>query len=303
MERWLIVLAALAWLSLPPLVFRLRRTLRGTSLSGLWGPVALLWLFWCAVAITGLWVGTPGGGVDLLWYLVAIAVLLPPVAVLGARRPIDRVWPWFVLLPLVLIFAWPALSLCAAGKLPAAWNIEEPVLVGYCVVLVMGAGNYLGSRHTAPALLYMAGALLLAGPLCPATAGGLPAATASRAWATLCLAGTAWLAAGKTRFGRPPVPAHPLHALDAVWIDFQNLFGIVWARRLQERFNEGMKQNRVPVRLGVQGFARLAAEGGLTRDFSPAEANSAETALRWLLQKFVDPGWIDARLGRSESGP
>jgi hypothetical protein len=302
-ERWLIVLAALAWLGLPPLVFKLRSTLRGTSLSGLWRAVALLWLFWSAVAITELRVDTPTGALDLLWYLVAIALLLPPVAVLGARRPIHRVWPWFVLLPLVMIFAWPVLSTCAAGKLPAAWNIEEPVLVGYCVVLVMGTGNYLGFRHTIPALLYMAGALLLSGPLCPATAAWLPAATASRAWATLCLAGAAWLAARKTGVSRHPAPAHTLQTLDTVWIDFQNLFGIVWARRLQERFNEGMKHNHLPIRLGVQGFELHAAEGRLTRDFTPAEANAAETALRWLLQKFVDPGWIDARVGRPGPGP
>jgi hypothetical protein len=302
-ERWLTMLAELAWLSLPPLFPRLRRTLCGTSLSGLWRGLALLWIFWGAAATAGLWIGTPAGAIDLLWYFVAIALLLPPVAVLGARRPIHRVWPWFVLLPLVLIFAWPALSTCATGKLPTIWNIEEPVLVGYCVVLVMGTGNYLGLRHTGSALLWMAGALLLAGPLCPATAGWFPAATSSRAWATLCLAGAAWLAARKVRTPRSAEPAHRLHALDAVWVDFQNIFGIVWARRLQDRFNEGMKHNRLPVRLGTHGLERHDEAGGLTRELSAAEVDSADTALRWLLQKFVDPGWIDARIGRSAPRP
>jgi hypothetical protein len=202
-----------------------------------------------------------------------------------------------------LIFAWPALSTCAAGKLPAAWNIEEPVLVGYGVVLVMGAGNYLGLRHTLSALCWMAGAILLVGPLCPATAGWLPAAAASRTWATLFVAASAWLALRKGSARQPAGRIREPHSLDAVWFDFQDIFGIVWARRLQEHFNEGMKQKGIPVRLGIQGLEVIPESGHATRELSAAEVKSSDAALRRLLQKFVDPAWIDARVGDSADDP
>jgi len=56
--------------------------------------------------------------------------------------------------------------------------------------------------------------------------------------------------------GRSPAAAEPRSrlALDRVWRDFQDLFGIVWARRVQERFNDDARRQRLAVRLGMHGL-------------------------------------------------
>lgn len=334
--------AVLGWLSLPPVLWRLRRGVRGTSLSGAWSTLAIAWLAWGMAGSVTLIANAPVGTVDLLWYSVAVVMLVPPIAVLGARRPIDRVWPWFVLLPLLGIFAWPVLSAFGTGKFPVTWNIEEPVLVGYALVLVMGAGNYIGLRYTLPALLWIAALVLLVGPLCPATARMMPAASVTPAWSMLLLTAAAWLATqlshprgkrivtakrvtdGKlpmrqSEFSSPlspnssscdaPPPVHGgieggqrldppgiTHPFNQVWLNFRDNFGIVWARRVQERFNDLMRQQGVSLRLGIHGLEPAS----VTTQFTHTELEAAEKSLRWLLQKFVDPEWIDARIPRTE---
>src|SRR5207248_1708172 len=89
--------------------------------------------------------------------------------------------------------------------------------------------------------------------LCPTTSHGVLQAESGRALGTLCLVAAAWLAdrqvAGGTAralgAGRP---------LDRVWRDFRDLFGIVWARRIQERFNDEARKQGLPLRLGIDGL-------------------------------------------------
>jgi hypothetical protein len=116
----------------------------------------------------------------------------------------------------------------------------------------------------------------------------------ARIWAMLCLVGAGWLAdrqvAGRRRaldVGRLP--------LDRVWGDFRELFGIVWARRIMERFNDDARRHDSLLRLGLHG---LENAGGSRVDagVDAASLAAAETSLRWLLQKFVDADWIDRRM-------
>lgn len=330
--------AMLGWLSLTPVVWRLRRGLVSTSLSGLWRLVGAGWLAWGVAGAASLVFDLSAGAIDLLWYSVAVLLLLPPIAVLGARRPIDRVWPWFVLLPLAGVFAWPVLSALGRGRLPVTWNIEAPMLMAYALVLVMGAGNYLGLRQTLPAILWIASLALLVGPLCPLTANALPTAPDARLFATLTLTASGWLALATARNrnqsparqGRPEPPislrrngespevvspgdtavsidhgdgvrsaeapefaeSENSSRLDSLWRDFRDTFGIVWARRMQERFNDMMRQQGHSIRLGIDGLEQ--AEGNPDIPFTGMSA--AETSLCWLLQKFVDREWIVVRV-------
>src|SRR5262249_28123311 len=138
----------------------------------------------------------------------------------------------------------------------AAFSIEEPVLCGYGLVLVMGAGNYIGLRHTPAALLWMAGLLLVVLPLCPGTARWSPSAGSGWAMGMLSLATAAWVAARLVP-SQPNEVAPGRSPLDRVWCDFCDLYGIVWARRVQERFNEDARQKNLPLRLGMQGLERI----------------------------------------------
>jgi hypothetical protein len=217
------------------------------------------------------------------------------VAVLGARRPTARVWTAFVLIPLVLIFIWPVFAGLRSARGPVAFTLEAPLLVGFVLVIVMGAGNYLGPRFWPAALLWIVGLLLVVLPLCPATSAWVFAAGTGRAAGTLCLVASAWLADRRAAGANARADASGA-PLDRVWRDFRDLFGIVWARRIQERFNEEARRQKLPLRLGTDGLGD--AIGSAPRAaFDRQSLTAAEDSLFWLLQKFVDREWIDQRLG------
>ncbi|HEY2252015.1 MAG TPA: hypothetical protein VGH74_13175 [Planctomycetaceae bacterium] len=292
-NAWTQIAACAVLASLLPVLARLRARVVGTALSSAWPPLAVAWLIWLVVAVVTLPPFAMRAWADSLWFLAAIVALVPPIAVLGARRPTSRVWTWFVLVPLVLVFAWPVVPVMTVGARPAAFNLEAPLVVGYGLVLVMGAGNYLGLAHTISALLWMAGLSLVVLPLCPATNGALPDAWSSRMGGTFCLAAAGWIAdrqaAGWLSAGHSRLP------FDRAWSDFRELFGIVWAKRIQERFNDDARRRGLKLRLGFQGLED-ASGGKFPDSFDSESLATAETSLRWLLQKFVDPEWIDQRL-------
>lgn len=293
-QAWPTLFTGAAVCSLFAVLRRLRAGLNGTALEAAWRWAALVWLTWIIVMGTTIESFPLHPWADVLWYFSAVLALTPPIAVLGARRPTSRVWTWFVLVPLVLVFTWPLLPSLRHEHGAASFSVEEPVIVGYVLVLFMGAGNYLGLRHSLAALLWMAGLLLVVLPLCPATAGWAPGTHAGRLWGTLCLVASAWTA---DRMSTRRPGGHPGAApqLDRVWCDFRDLFGIVWARRIQERFNDDARQSGLPLRLGIQGLEDAAGKMSAA-SFDPQTRAAAEKTLRWLLQKFVDPGWIDRRL-------
>ena len=317
-NAWPAIAACAGIISLLPVLARLRRGVRGTALESAWPCAAVVWVAWLAVALLTIADRVSDHSslhawLDVLWYGTAILALTPPVAVLGARRPTARVWTIFVLIPLVLIFIWPVLPVMRTAGGPAAFSVESPVLVGFILVLVMGAGNYLGLRFSPSALLWIAGLLLIVLTLCPATSEWVAGARMGRALGTLCVVASAWLA--DRQAARAHAPGTPL---DRVWRDFRDLFGIVWARRIQERFNDEAAKQGMPLRLGFDGLeeadpvrcrsraptqtALVPAESADRRSPGPFDARAlaaAETSLRWLLQKFVDREWIDQRFNRS----
>lgn len=283
---------------LPPLV-RLRRAVRATALEPAWLPLFSAWLVWLTVSLVTLPASPLYTWSGVGWYFAAVLALVPPIAVLGARRPTSHVWTWFVLVPLVLIFIWPIAPVLRQADRAAAFTLEEPILVGYALVLIMGAGNYLGLRHSLSAVLWMVALLLVVLPLCPASAGFVPPAEIGRAGAAWCLAAAAWLAGRQAASQQLPANESG-SALDRVWGDFRELFGIVWARRTLERFNDYAGQKALTIRLGLHGFEDTSGKR-LNLAADPTLRAAAESALRWHLQKFVDPEWIDARLSMRDN--
>jgi hypothetical protein len=271
-------------------LFRARRAVRATTLrpARRWGLAA--WLLWLGAWIGGPLTGRlPPGAGDQLWYAAAVVTAVPAVAVLGARRPGSRVWTWFVLVPLVLVFAWPALTVWQDLR-PGVLQLETPMILAYVVVLVMGWGNYLGTAYTLPAALAGAAATVLIWSFhdVPLTTPAAQAQDATiRGWAAVLLAAAsltaAWIAGTRKTW----------RGLDGVWRDFGDRFGIVWAKRLMDRVNETAVNERWSARLEMHGFE-------WTKSSDPAEptrtTERAEHTLRWLLRRFVDPSWIDERM-------
>ena len=268
-----------------------------TLLSGWrWSFIAggAWWLTWC---LTSFW---KTAYADQLWYLTAVLALCPPLAVLGAKQPMSRVWTPFVIVPLILALGWSALASAWEQRAgPHAWQLEEPVILGYALVLLMTAGNHLTTRFAGPVLLWAVALVLVVLPVSPvAPLVLLDARSQLRGVASVLLVGAVfWLLRLLKRPWEGDTP------LDRLWREFRDLFGVAWARRIQDRMNDLAVQHGWPVRLHPEGFA--PAQSATPADAAaPAPALSPDQALRWLLRRFADDNWINRRLARpsEESG-
>jgi hypothetical protein len=291
MEWVLRLMATLAIVSCARPVLRTRVMLSKTTLleAWLWGVVAIcLWGFtWCATELTQF---APHGWADQLWLASAVLLLSPFVAALGARRPGSRVWTLFVVLPVIVVLMLPAVTAWNRDLRPTPLRLESPMVVGYALVLVMGAGNYLGTRFAIPALLAAGASLTLVWPLSQMAERYSPPTSTLHSAAAIALSTAAWLgarqAAKTRRSSRNP--------LDAVWNDYRDFFGIVWGKRIMDRMNDAAQQEGWPVRLQYEGF--VPVDSASPADLSPDQKSRVEHALRWLLRRFVDPAWIDERM-------
>lgn len=271
-------------------LWRSRRALRPTTLLPAWYwatfALALWWLSWIVTNLTDL----AGPAVaDQLWYMTAVISICPAIAALGARRPGIRVWATFVIAPLVLVLGWPTLTAWDSEFHLQPLQLEVPAVAGYALVMLMGLGNYLGTRFWPTTVLLCAALLLLVAPFSTAVPDAFPTREDARPWATLCLS-LAVLAAWIRRKSR----AQHQPGFVALWLDFRDWFGLVWSKRIQERINHAARQENWPL--------RLENDGPVWTDPALDAAKRAETeqrldhSFRWLLRRFVDPEWIDARL-------
>jgi hypothetical protein len=270
---------------------RLRQAVMGTTLTHAW------WWGCGTVGVAGLaclvrWQAENDGLTFAAGdYLAAVMGLTPFVAVLGARRPTSRVWTPFVMLPLVVVLCWPVVTLVLARGWWGELELETPAVVAFGLVAVMGCGNYFGTRLTTPALAW--GALLTGLVVCHCTsaptwwpaAGWLRLAAGLVGVVGLWRAATVWTTGGAL-----------VDRMDQIWFDLLDRFGVVWARRLQERLNLLGQQQAWPGRLEFDGWHWRQPPSG-------DEQAALEHAWRWLLRRFVDAAWIDARLGTSSAAP
>lgn len=245
---------------------------------------------------------------DHAWYLCAVLALCPPIAVLGSRRPGTRVWAWFILFPMLLALCWPIIALRLQGSEFRGLLLEIPQLLAFGLVLVMGVGNYCGTKYTMSAMLYGVALLAMVGACSTFAWPALGPRSATRFWATVAMVVSILVASraerptGNTRF-------------DHVWFDFFDSFGIVWGRRIQDRINFVAQKEHWPVRLELDGF--ITTETCRNAERLPESAvdsrnkhfqcgnvphldsqveDRIDHTLRWLLRRFVDPAWIDQRL-------
>lgn len=284
-----------------------RRAVRATTLGSAWVWAALAFSLWTVswVSDLGLRVASKSGA-DHLWYGSAVLALCPAIAVLGSRRPGARVWTWFIQVPLLLVLGWPVLSLWLQGSELRGLQLETPQLVAYLLVLVMGTGNYCGTRFTFPVLCFAAACACLAVSSSAACPAWLADRESSRTWSTGLLVASVLLA-NRARGSR----THVVNRFDRLWLDYFDTFGVVWGRRIQDRVNFIAEKERWPTRLELQGFvwtdtteepslpAATDAARAITDPARAATEARIEHTFRWLLRRFVDPPWIDERLGNA----
>lgn len=291
-----------------------RKAVESTSLVSAWRWGAGAAVVGTLAAVMSLsrwyaWGPDTRGVEDHLWYASCLLWLCPLVAVLGARRPGAAAWDVFVILPLLLVLEWPV-----TGVTLAAWfggviheltleeiTLEWPTLVGLCVVLVMGGGNYLGTRFFPAVTGFVLSLVLLTWPLFPWASGSSNGAAWTRLAGALLLIGSGGLAHWQVRsMSRPNREQHPL---DGAWRDFRDMFGVAWARRVQLRVNEDLRRCSGGGVLGFDGVEFPAVNEQLDVNESQRQESyqRAELTLRRLWKRFVDPAWVVLRLGESEA--
>ncbi|MDR3636264.1 MAG: hypothetical protein P4L84_20850 [Isosphaeraceae bacterium] len=305
------ILAGVVWLAWPEVgpvglglalattaypLLRAWRGARGTALRA-----AVIW----AVLATGLAIasqilaalepvasGRPLAG--HVAYLAVLATLATLISVLNARTPGGGAWAILMAL-LVLVFLIPWLE--APGLARRAHGLERlrldaPWTLFYGLVVLAGVTNYLPTRYGRAGFCLAVGFVaeylgLTHRPI------GLPRGVLLASGFPWALALALWTA---DRCSRQEPPARS--RLEATWLWFRDHWGVVWALRVQERFNRTAEVQGWPVRLGWFG---VAPEPGMELATPPEVSEAAESTLRGLLRRFAEPARIDAVTGPCQS--
>lgn len=265
-------------------VIGLRQVLNGTtarSAAG-WGIAA------CCAAITSVSMrfvpAFPEGVVSAAHSLAAALMLTPLIDILGARRPGHRVWPWFVVIPMVVVLAWPAASHLFSEHLETPVTIPVPACIGFVLILVMGTGNFFGTANTTACLFGAASVVLFWLPVTELSAWPGHSLCLS---SSICLALAALLIEGRHSIDGTQVGHENL------WVDFRDIYGIVWARRVMDRINQFADRERWKVRMTLNGFQPC---DGSPQPIEIDDTRRPEEILRWLLRRFVDDEFVDRYL-------
>jgi hypothetical protein len=266
---------------------------RGTALRPalVWAALAIA----AAIAAQAVGRGEPvaGGrpGAGRLTYLSTLAALAALGSVLNARAPGGRVWAGLMAV-LVVVFLIPWLEgpwrVRRAGGL-ASLHLDAPWTIFYALLVVVGVTNYLPTRFGAAAGWLALGFLL---EYLGLTRDDWPASrrAMSWSWCAWTLAAAAWAA----HRGGARAPAARTR-LERLWFWFRDLWGVVWALRIQERFNRTAELKGWPVRLGWFGLEPAGAPAGLASGAAPAgpapgeDLTEAEAAFRGLIRRFAQP--------------
>jgi hypothetical protein len=268
--------------------------LRGTTLVG-----SQVWLGSCLVAgaTIEVWQAlaaerSGASSVEALRYLVAALTFCPLMALMGAKRPQDRPWH-FIVLSLWVVLALPATHglLLRSGQ---TFSIPSALAWFMLGLITIGFFNRLLTPAWPSGLLFAGGQIsLLAtqlpfirnvpgidGYVCQLIGLGLIAVSAIYSW---------WLSHRRRPAAEP---------LDKLWLEFRDLFGVLWALRLAERVNSAAVLTKSDIELRWSGF-RTSAGGRITESLSPEAIRILRQGLENLLRRFVSRAWIAERLQES----
>lgn len=227
-----------------------------------------------------------------LLHLVSVVLLLTPsVSTLGARLPGVTTWQVFVVIPLIIVLLWPGLSDLISSRGQEPLRLGVPAFFGLCLVLMMSMSTCLGTSLTTASLFFLSSVSL---GLCPAM-GWMDLSSPFQFLIPLLLLCGARLALKSIRLRIRDIEMAKTRSdlVDASWCLFQDLYGLVWATRIQDRVNQFAAREQWSVLLTQEGFRD-------TNGNSPSdqELDKPRDALRWVLTRFADEKWISDKLFR-----
>jgi hypothetical protein len=275
-------LATTAW----PLA-RAWRAARGTALTSavVWAAlaVALGLVSQAAACAEPLAAGRPIAGHAT--YLATLATLAALISVLNARTPGAGAWAILMGL-LVLVFLIPWLEAPGLARNPQGLGrlrLDAPWTIFYVLVVVAGVTNYLPTRY-GPAAAWLG--LGFATEYVALTRAEVAIRHGGMLWPVFpwTLAAAIWTADGRSRRTGPR-----RDGLEAAWSWFRDHWGVVWALRVQERFNRTAEAQKWPIRLGWYGVVPADS----TVAAVPATPGAAEATFKGLLRRFAGPERIE----------
>ena len=218
----------------------------------------------------------------------------------GQKKPQSRAWQWIVG-ALWIVLSLPAITAITFTHttlhLGGVWTSLLWILI------FLPVGNYLSTRYFFPAILAATAQIFLfvacgsislwgASPLVSEYSVVSPTATA------LFLVLLATLTAGYMT----PKQSHLFKSGDQtanLWMEFSQLYGILWSRRVADRADKLLDQSGIPIRVGPSHFYARRKDG--TWQPIPGDELPPEVAvtLKNLLIRFVSQHWIDAMTSRA----
>lgn len=268
-----------------------RKLIPGTSLPLAWYWAIPALVVWPVTVIAAF---RPSGLLDHLTFASIVLLVAPFVGVLGARRPGVHAWGWFVLLPMIVVLQWPAVSSVLMGSVHEAFELPTMAMLGCGLVIVMSLGNYFGTRFMWSALAYAGGLFGMLRPLAQAdTARAENAVPVAVAIGSIALSVSAILFLYHARrWNLASARATTVtEKLSLAWVDFRELFGMVWAKRVMDRMNNYGQRERWPFQVRMDGFSRREPEPEAC-----ATDEEAVEKIRWLWRHYVDSDWLDRHL-------
>lgn len=275
----------------------------------------LIYAWWWSVAACAVIAGVEIAGVFLpeypawlspLRFCAAALSFCPLISMLGSKRPQHVAWNF------VVLALWGIVSLSALTAL--AMQRSDRFVLGdarawlLVVLILIGLANYLPTSNWLAALLVATGQILLFASHLPLLREfpflANPAASASLALLLFALA----LITFRVSSRWPQERADPF---DRLWLDFRDLFGLLWSLRLQERVNAAAHVAGWQFELAWGGFVKKEDSQEAitpTDPGTPTQSHGHGAQRRYgnqselrpvmtgLLRRFVSHEWIAARL-------
>ena len=286
------LLSLIASLALLLVLVRIKPFFAGLTVkhSWRWALVAALSLL-VSVAMSGLLFAISPAVSSLLQLLSVTLMLTPAVSTLGARNPGVSAWQIFVVVPLIIVLLWPGLSDLISSRGQEPLRLGVPAFSGLCLVLLMSMSTCVGTSLTFASLFFFSAVSL---GLFPAM-GWMDLISPWQSAIPFLLLIAIVLAARSIRIRVRAIETAGTRSelVDATWALFQDLYGLVWARRIQERVNQFASGEKWSVLLTHEGFRD---ENG--RAPSDEELEKPRDALKWVMSRFADDRWIAEKLYR-----
>jgi hypothetical protein len=214
--------------------------------------------------------------------------------VLNARAPGGWVWAGLMVM-LVIVFLIPWLE--GPWRLRRARGLEllhldAPWTIFYGFLVLVGVTNYLPTRFGASAGWLALGFIL---EYLGLTRDEWPMERRAALWSWV-----AWTLAASGSSARSAARRAPAGRtrLEQLWCWFRDLWGVVWALRIQDRFNQIGERKGWPVRLSWFGLVPAEAASAV-EPVAFADPPEAEATFRGLIRRFAQGGRLDEVVGPS----